>query len=77
MKIESLYENGTSKIRPFPFSHMMAAFELPENYSERNLQIVILDLKKNIIYSAPLPKKVTENGVKKTINDLVQIDKNY
>ena len=76
-KIESLYENGSSKTRPFPFSHVMAVFELSENYPERNLRIVILDPKENVIYSAPLLKKVTENGTKKTTNDLVQIDKNY
>ena len=72
MEMELLYKNEPPKSKPFPFSHAMAAFDLPEDYRERNLRIVVLDPEKNIIYSAPIPKKRKKKA--KTAN-IALIDK--
>ena len=57
MDIETLHENNTSNKQAFPFSHTMASFTLPKDDKKRNLQVYILGPKKNVIYSAPVPRK--------------------
>ena len=75
MEMELLYKNKPSKTVPFDFSHAMAAFNLPANYRERNLQIVVLSPKKDIMYTASVPKK-RKNKKSKPKKNIGLIDKN-
>ena len=59
MQIKTLYENHAPKIENFEFSPGMAIFNLPQDYRQRNLSIVILNHKGKQIYSAPIPIKKT------------------
>ena len=65
MEIELFYKNSFPVTRPFDFSHTLVAFNLPENYQERELKVFVLDPKGNIIYSFLVPKEATENKIKK------------
>ena len=58
-EMELLYRDRPSIKRPFPFSHAMATFNLPADYRNRNLRIVVLDPWKKPIYSSSVPKEIT------------------
>ena len=60
LDIRLLYEDKTSETEPFPFSHAMASFQLPEDYKKRNLNIFVFSPKGKLIYSAPVPKILKE-----------------
>ena len=60
LDIELLYENEISETRPFPFSHAMASFQLPEDYEKRNLNVFVFSPKGKLIYSATVSKMLKE-----------------
>ena len=60
MNIKTLYVDETSQTEPFDFSHAMAVFQLPKDREKRNLEVRVLNPKRNKIYSAFLSKKVKE-----------------
>ena len=57
MQIKTLYKDKPPKAEPFKFSPLIAVFKLPQNYKQRNLEIIALDPFGKEIYSAPVPKK--------------------
>ena len=64
MEAEFFYKNKAPKTLPFEFSLLMAALNLPGNSPNRQLRIVVLSPKGNVIYSAPVrikQKSKTEN----------------
>ncbi len=68
MEIELLYRSQSSKKEPFDFSHVMAVFKLPKDSKKRKLRISILSPKGDVIYSAPVPKKLSEIKKRQLLN---------
>ena len=64
-EMELLYKNKHPIKKPFPFSHAMAVFELPTDYRDRDLRIVVLDSRKKPIYSTSVPKRTKKSPISK------------
>ena len=58
MQMKTFYKNNEEKTEGFEFSPLISALNLPKNYRERNLRIVVLDPWKKEIYSSLVPKKI-------------------
>ena len=57
MNLKLLYEDKAPEVRPFDFSHVIASFELPEDFQNNNLQIVVLSPEGTLIYSSLISQK--------------------
>ena len=60
MELRILYLDKASTTEPFPFSHVMAIFDLPADFQTKDLKTFTLTPNGKVLYSAPVPKQIKE-----------------